>query len=1089
MTRIGKLSILLLGSVLIASCDRPTKSARVQIQLPALVKDAKPVAVAQRSGKVSAQVAGGSWGQPIPNSINDFNCYAVFVGGPEADMQDRACIKGSGANFEKFHFHHMVGFRPAGETIEVDLKPGSARKFYVLGVKSLGACQSLENPDNLDQSRISNPLVVGTQTADIVPGDNKIQINASVASDVSSQILQGCSFFGGTGSPEFIELRGPISSNDGNPTSKLGSDTCNRVRMELRSGSGDVLLESPLTLNLGVSTTFGTVGVFHSDAGCSSAAITSTTIAPGEYFRDVFFKAGSSTGTGAISISAAVGSGTLMSSRPIDVAPASSGYFPRLFDSEMQLAANTCADVFYWLVDSYSRTTSTSSGAMSLGVYDLSGDPQSLGALSGSQFLESCSGSQISELGPSNHPGIFSFKMGSLAQDFQIGAQVSSPTLMQVNIVPKAHHLAMTPTSISPYASDCTEVTVQARTAANTPADLSGNDLSFFSIAKRIIAQVYPLDSMLANTYSDNTCLSPPTNPNLTILSAADSSIKTYFTFSSTGGTAIRSWAGSFLSGNNESYLMMTPRWDPGALRASGNNISFFRPRETFSSYIYFPLGNHGLMYSMTANNSPDISLNALGAGNHAIQLNNDQSLTSYIGGSYSNFTYGFMFKPTSIPTASQLVSMRDGSNNEIASLHSNGTLSNQIKLVAFDAGVPVSTDSVPLTFDAWSSFVVSRGANVCRIYINGVQVNSVSCDSSPPLSDSTIGHGSAGVPGLHGEFFITDRVLSAGEVSNYYSYLQSRYPLANLGDVVPATLDIANFQDSSGTYSLTEISAPVTVRVLAESVTGASLQYSKAGQAWITISNNTATNISLMNMEPIEFRVFGPTSSTTSITLTNVSNGNAPLDTFIATVSDVCLVDPSAGVACANGSIFLGYRDGYKYMMTPSGCTDNASPICAGGADSVTRSWQGSGGSPGATNAESVVNVLFPSTTPGNENTAYITSAVNVSNDSAAHFCGNMSYGGATDWFLPSKSELAWMYCLSNPSSHTPPYPQENENCGGTGPTGILSGFNANYYWSSTEGSTSTAHTVNFETGLQSMPNRNTSANHYVRCVRKQPL
>ena len=97
-----------------------------------------------------------------------------------------------------------------------------------------------------------------------------------------------------------------------------------------------------------------------------------------------------------------------------------------------------------------------------------------------------------------------------------------------------------------------------------------------------------------------------------------------------------------------------------------------------------------------------------------------------------------------------------------------------------------------------------------------------------------------------------------------------------------------------------------------------------------------------------------------------------------------------------------------------------------------------------------------------------------------AARLANDLTLGGQTDWFLPSKDELSvlckWAY---NDTVYT--------MCNNNG-TGILSltsvgGFSTGNYWSSTEDDASTAWSQLFSTGFESLDT--TNATYYVRPVR----
>lgn len=76
---------------------------------------------------------------------------------------------------------------------------------------------------------------------------------------------------------------------------------------------------------------------------------------------------------------------------------------------------------------------------------------------------------------------------------------------------------------------------------------------------------------------------------------------------------------------------------------------------------------------------------------------------------------------------------------------------------------------------------------------------------------------------------------------------------------------------------------------------------------------------------------------------------------------------------------------------------------------------------------------------------------------------CENLTYGGYSDWVLPSKNVLNTMYLYKNE----------------------IGGFSSGYYWSSTESSSSYAWEQGFRDGEQKTYNK--SYTNRVRCVRKE--
>ena len=204
---------------------------------------------------------------------------------------------------------------------------------------------------------------------------------------------------------------------------------------------------------------------------------------------------------------------------------------------------------------------------------------------------------------------------------------------------------------------------------------------------------------------------------------------------------------------------------------------------------------------------------------------------------------------------------------------------------------------------------------------------------------------------------------------------------------------------------------------------------------------------------------------------------------------SDPCSGTPSLGTVCTGGALYAGQFDGGKYMVTPSGCTNSATPTCAGGTDSTRKRWRGGSGS--NVNIPGVTNVTAHSSASSSSERGHVTTPVivahsSISSDSAADFCNDMAFAGYSDWYLPSKSELAYIYCHSSPAgSHNTSYPEEDPNCSSYGgKTSELTGFANGFYWSSTERNANNAWDEDFNDGGHAASGKND--NDYIRCVRR---
>ncbi len=203
------------------------------------------------------------------------------------------------------------------------------------------------------------------------------------------------------------------------------------------------------------------------------------------------------------------------------------------------------------------------------------------------------------------------------------------------------------------------------------------------------------------------------------------------------------------------------------------------------------------------------------------------------------------------------------------------------------------------------------------------------------------------------------------------------------------------------------------------------------------------------------------------------------------------CTSASNTGDLCSGGTVYLGNLWSGDIMITPSGCTDGIYPTCDGGPDTVIKTWNDGSTNyydiPGLTNLATASNPSlevekseFASPLVG-----AITAPGEGGNHAAAQYCENMVYAGYSDWHLPSKTEMALLYCNSDSANHNSSYPDEDANCvgfGGRNP--VFEGFAAANYWVATESSSSDVWLQNFDTGQQTTTTKDATA--YVRCIRR---
>lgn len=191
------------------------------------------------------------------------------------------------------------------------------------------------------------------------------------------------------------------------------------------------------------------------------------------------------------------------------------------------------------------------------------------------------------------------------------------------------------------------------------------------------------------------------------------------------------------------------------------------------------------------------------------------------------------------------------------------------------------------------------------------------------------------------------------------------------------------------------------------------------------------------------------------SITITKLgSTWKLTNQTEECTVGQDCWTADSTG---GMSQIYVGIYNGRQYFTTPGGCTNSATPTCAGGLDNPNQAWADNSG----TTAYNINAVATDSFTDGAAQSNYL--ATNYTDTEAAEFCESMNYAGYTDWYLPSIRELSFLY-------------QQGQHISGFQWSGV--------YWSSTEASNTHAWLFYFLEGYAAPVNK--IMNYQRRCVRR---
>lgn len=175
-----KLIFFILISFIFASCTRSgsSENSKIQIKTPDL-KTSYP-------GKV------GTLSEP--SALSDINCYMVFVGGPEQDLQRNTCpTVGNATNgtpSRNINFGLLYGGYPPSSDISIDVPSGNDRVLHLVGlrVSAPEICRDFKTLGFPGKNESSKPFILGTADRLLLEPSKTIEIPIKMTFDSSNGI-------------------------------------------------------------------------------------------------------------------------------------------------------------------------------------------------------------------------------------------------------------------------------------------------------------------------------------------------------------------------------------------------------------------------------------------------------------------------------------------------------------------------------------------------------------------------------------------------------------------------------------------------------------------------------------------------------------------------------------------------------------------------------------------------------------------------------------------------------------------------------------------------------------------------------------
>lgn len=258
----------------IQGCTRASSpdSSKIQIQLPNESSVVLPNAALKNGGLVD------------PTTLDEINCYGVFVGGPDEDLKNKTCALGtSGESFDSHSGGEMIfgdwkAAIPSGQTLSMEVKPGVDRVIYLIGMKTTeGGCVDFRDNGMPDEAKMSSAFLLGIAgRLDLKAGaETKVQIPMSLNSSKTivgcrgDEFLRGGDGDGGGNNTPYLRFEGIGSYDSVLDVDKATVGECYAFRPAMFKGQGGAWVDSGGN-DIHINVAGLNIGQFYSASGCVS---------------------------------------------------------------------------------------------------------------------------------------------------------------------------------------------------------------------------------------------------------------------------------------------------------------------------------------------------------------------------------------------------------------------------------------------------------------------------------------------------------------------------------------------------------------------------------------------------------------------------------------------------------------------------------------------------------------------------------------------------------------------------------------------------------------------------------------------------
>lgn len=263
---------------LIQGCTRAanTDSSRIQIQLP--------------SESTLSSKALGSISVAEPETLDQINCYGVFVGGPDESLRRNVCTLGTKSESPSLRSGGVVFFGdwmaavPAGKKFEMEVPSGVDRVIHLVGFKTDSAddCNDFKINGVPSEDKMSSAYLLGSVGRLNLKPDETVTVPVAMKLD-SGKTITGCigpdapkgknDDSGGSYIP-YLRFEGIGSYNADLKVDEAVVYTCYAFQPSLYIGQGIAWTDRDRTGDIHIDVTaLSGLGLFYSGSGCTNPTV------------------------------------------------------------------------------------------------------------------------------------------------------------------------------------------------------------------------------------------------------------------------------------------------------------------------------------------------------------------------------------------------------------------------------------------------------------------------------------------------------------------------------------------------------------------------------------------------------------------------------------------------------------------------------------------------------------------------------------------------------------------------------------------------------------------------------------------------